>query len=49
VVVLQQTAEPLTTRDALVAWRWSHNGDDQPVAQFLAVPLDVIMLDELTD
>jgi hypothetical protein len=49
VIVLQQTAEPLTTRDALVAWRWSHNGDDQPVAQPLVVALDVIMLDELTD
>jgi hypothetical protein len=49
VIVLQQTAEPLTTRDALVAWRLSHNGEDQPGAQALVVALDVIMLDELTD
>ena len=49
VIVLQQTAEPLTTGDALVAGRWSHNGEDQPVAQPLVVALDVIMLDELTD
>jgi hypothetical protein len=49
VIVLQQTAEPLTTRDALLAWRWSHNGEDQPIAQPLVIALDVIMLDELTD
>ena len=49
VIVLQQTAEPLATRDALVAWRWSHSGENQPVAQALVVAFDVIMLDELTD
>jgi len=49
VIVLQQTAEPLTTYDAPVAWRWSHNGEDQPVVQALVVALEVIMLDELTD
>ena len=49
VIVLQQTAEPLTTHDAPVAWRRSHNGEDQPVVQALVVALDVIMLDELTD
>jgi hypothetical protein len=26
VIVLQQTAEPLTTHDAPVAWRWSPTG-----------------------
>jgi hypothetical protein len=49
VIVLQQTAEPLTTYDAPVAWRWSHNGEDQPVVQALVIALDVIVLDELTD
>ena len=49
VIVLQQTAEPLTTHDAPVAWRRSHNGEDQPIAQALVIALDVIMLDELTD
>jgi hypothetical protein len=33
VIVLQQTAEPLATREAFAAWRWSHNGENQPVAQ----------------
>ena len=32
-----------------MAWRWGHNGEDQPIAQALVVTLDVIMLDELTD
>jgi hypothetical protein len=49
VIVLQQTAEPLTTHDVPVLWCSSHNGHDQPVAQALVVALDVIMLDELTD
>ena len=49
VIVLQQTAEPLTTHHAPVAWRRSHNEEDQPVDQALVVALDVIMLDELTD
>jgi hypothetical protein len=49
VIVLQQTAEPLTTHHAPVARRWSHSGEDQSVVQALVVALEMIVLDELTD
>jgi hypothetical protein len=49
VIVLEQTAEPLTTDDVPVSWCSSHNGQDQPVAWALVVALDVIVPDELTD
>ena len=32
-----------------MAWRGSHNGEDQPVVQALVVALDVIMRNELAD
>jgi hypothetical protein len=49
VIVLQQTAEPLTTRDAPVARRRSDSGEDQPVAHALVVALEVIKRDELVN
>jgi hypothetical protein len=49
VIVLQQTAEPLTAHNAPVARRWSHSRENQAVVQALVAALDVIVLDEVTD
>jgi hypothetical protein len=47
VVVLQQAAQTLTTRDAVVALRLNALGEKQDVAQALMGPFEVIMRDEL--
>ena len=49
VVVLQQTAQPLTADDAVVASRLNTSGENQSIAQALMVPLLVIMHDEFAN
>ena len=48
-IVLQQTAKPLTAHDAPGVSFLGHNGDDQPVAQALMITFEVIMLNELAN
>jgi len=48
VIVLQQTTEPLSTRNAAVAVQWLRERHDQSVAQALMVAFVMIMRRELT-
>jgi hypothetical protein len=47
VIVLQQAAEPLSTRSIAVVVRLRHERHDQPVSQALMVALVMIVLREL--
>ncbi len=48
-VVLQETAQTLTTGDAVVGGRLTTNRDNQHVAETLMIPFFVIMRHELAN